>query len=536
MPILPWGAKPGSSGAVNLTGPITSVGATTSIASQTGTGTKFVVDTSPVLTGTPSTPTPTAGDSTTQIASTAFVQQAVRSTPGKEASNYATTAALPTVVYSNGTAGVGATLTGVAMGAIGIDSGSPSVGQRILVKNQVSTFQNGIYDVTATGSGIAVFVLTRSLDFNQTGDIKTGATTYVVSGTVLAATTWDVSSADSPAIGTDAITFIQSAGPGSLIAGTGISISGNTVAINTTTTVDKTTTQTLTNKTLTNPVILDGANTFGTFTVPGMSQSKITANTSNVLIVGSASGMTEALRIADGTDITKLISIGLSGATTSTTTTITASQTANRTLALPDATDTLVGRATTDTLTNKTLTSPTLTTPAIGAATGTSLSVSGQLTSTVATGTSPLAVTSTTKVTNLNAETVDGFNASATPTASTILALDSNTKLPVALSPSIRQVGWNYTTNGGSSGNGSVTVTFPTAFATAPKVLACLLGYKTGGAPSSPSDFTGAFGGGGTMPILFVTSISTTVFTANINSVTGNFGASYNGFSWIAEL
>jgi len=33
----------------NLTGPITSVGATTSIASQTGTGTKFVVDTSPTL-------------------------------------------------------------------------------------------------------------------------------------------------------------------------------------------------------------------------------------------------------------------------------------------------------------------------------------------------------------------------------------------------------------------------------------------------------------------------------------------------------
>jgi len=35
----------------NLTGPITSVGAATSIASQTGTGTKFVVDTNPVLIG-----------------------------------------------------------------------------------------------------------------------------------------------------------------------------------------------------------------------------------------------------------------------------------------------------------------------------------------------------------------------------------------------------------------------------------------------------------------------------------------------------
>jgi hypothetical protein len=53
-------------------------------------------------------------------------------------------------------------------------------------------------------------------------------------------------------------------------------------------------------------------------------------------------------------------------------------------------------------------TSPTLTTPNIGAATGTSLSVSGQLTSTVATGTAPLAVTSTTQVANLNAATLGG--------------------------------------------------------------------------------------------------------------------------------
>ena len=47
-------------------------------------------------------------------------------------------------------------------------------------------------------------------------------------------------------------------------------------------------------------------------------------------------------------------------------------------------------------------TSPTLVTPVLGAATGTSLSVSGQLTSTVATGTAPLVVTSTTPVANLS--------------------------------------------------------------------------------------------------------------------------------------
>ena len=55
----------------------------------------------------------------------------------------------------------------------------------------------------------------------------------------------------------------------------------------------------------------------------------------------------------------------LAGSTSGTTTVVTAA-TASGTITVPAATDTLVGRATTDTLTNKTLTSPTLTTPVLG--------------------------------------------------------------------------------------------------------------------------------------------------------------------------
>lgn len=194
-------------------------------------------------------------DNSTKLATTAYVETAVLQGPAKEAVKYASTAALPSIVYANGSSGVGATLTGVALAAISLDSSSPAVADRVLIKNQVSTFQNGIYTVTATGSGIAVFVLTRTTDFDQSSDIKTGASTLVTAGSTLASTTWDVNSADSPVMGTDAITFAQTAGPGSITGGNGITVTGASVAIDTSVTVDKTTVQTLTNKTLTSPTL-----------------------------------------------------------------------------------------------------------------------------------------------------------------------------------------------------------------------------------------------------------------------------------------
>lgn len=328
----------------NLTGVITSVGNITSIATQTGTGTKFVVDTSPTLvtpvlgsasgtslslgggtsltttnqTGTgilvlATSPTITTGalgsstattqapsDNSTKVATTAYVDNAVLGQDFKEACKYATTAALPTVVYANGSSGVGATLTGFAVGALSLDSQTPSVNDRVLVKNQASTLQNGIYTVTAVGSGIAVFVMTRATDFNQSFEIKTGDSTFVTAGATQATTTWAYTGADSPAIGTDAITFVQTAGQGSFTAGNGISITGTSIAIDTAVTVDKTTVQTITNKTLTAPIFTSpvlgtpasGVATNLTGTAAGLTAGNVTTNANLTGVITSVGNAT----------------------------------------------------------------------------------------------------------------------------------------------------------------------------------------------------------------------------------------------------
>ena len=107
----------------------------------------------------------------------------------KEAVYAASTANIP-ATYNNGVSGVGATLTVTATGAFSIDGTSPAVNSRILIKDQSSGLQNGIYDLTIAGSIGVSPVLTRSSNYNTAAEMNTAGLIPVINGTVNALSSW----------------------------------------------------------------------------------------------------------------------------------------------------------------------------------------------------------------------------------------------------------------------------------------------------------------------------------------------------------
>ncbi len=153
----------------------------------------------------------------------------------KDSSHAATTAALSAVTYSNGSSGVGATLTANANGALTVDGQTMVAAERVLIKDQAAGLQNGIYTVTATGSGGAVFVLTRATDFDSTAEVTSGAFTFIETGTANSDSGWVMTTDGAVTIGTTALAFSQFSGAGQITAGTGLTKTGNTLSVDTST-------------------------------------------------------------------------------------------------------------------------------------------------------------------------------------------------------------------------------------------------------------------------------------------------------------
>jgi len=129
-----------------------------------------------------------------------------------------------------------------------LDGVTLATGNRILVKNQTTKSENGVYVVAASGAP------TRATDYDSAGEVDAGDFIFVEGGTVNGKTGW-VQTNVIATVGSDDIEFTQFSGAGTYSAGNGLSLVGNEFRIDTAVTVDKTTAQTLTNKTLTSPVI-----------------------------------------------------------------------------------------------------------------------------------------------------------------------------------------------------------------------------------------------------------------------------------------
>ena len=285
-----------------------------------------------------------------------------------------------TVATTMNFAGAGTTI------GIGATTGTLTLNNPTVVGSQttVNLWNTTSTTVNAFGAGTAISigaatgtttinnantVVTGDLAVNG-GDITTSATTATVFNTT--ATTLNIGGA--------ATTVAIGASSGTTTVNNNVTITGNLTVNGSTTTSSSQNTgygDSLVDLHYTN----NGVNTSDDGKDIGLVFNYFKTTDKNAYLIWSNS--TQALEYYstatdNGTIITgtlgnfKGAGLILAGSSSGTTT-LSPAAAASGTLTLPAATDTLVGRATTDTLTNKTLTSPTLTTPTLGVATATSI-------------------------------------------------------------------------------------------------------------------------------------------------------------------
>ena len=167
-----------------------------------------------------------SGFDSQSLANKAYVDQVAQGLDTKPSCRAATTADL-SATYNNGSSGVGATLTASSNGAIVVDGVSLSVGDRLLVKNQTTAAENGIYSVTTQGDGSTAFVLTRATPEDQPSELSGGAFVFVEEGSANADNGYVFTHTGAPTFGTTALDVAQFSGAGQIDAGAALSKTGN---------------------------------------------------------------------------------------------------------------------------------------------------------------------------------------------------------------------------------------------------------------------------------------------------------------------
>ena len=191
-----------------------------------------------------------------------------------------------TVTYNNGTAGVGATLT-LSVALTVLDGYTLLNGDRVLVKNEVASANNGIYTWATGGT-----VLTRATDFDTAAEMASGDFTFVTNGTLYANTGW-VQTDPVTVVGTSPVTWVQFSGAGTYTAGTGLDLTGTQFSIaNTAVTAGA----------------YGSATQVGTFTVNAQGQLTLASDTTVTPAVGSITGL------GTGVATALAVSVGSAGA------------------------------------------------------------------------------------------------------------------------------------------------------------------------------------------------------------------------------
>lgn len=109
-------------------------------------------------------------------------------------------------------------------GAQTIDGVSAIAGDRILVKDQTTQTQNGIY-VVAAGAW------TRATDADETGEIKSGTFVFINEGTVNASSGWSQTTTGTVTIGSSNIVFEKISSAGQITAGAGLTKTGSSIDV-----------------------------------------------------------------------------------------------------------------------------------------------------------------------------------------------------------------------------------------------------------------------------------------------------------------
>lgn len=165
---------------------------------------------------------------TNSLVTKEYVDALKQSLDIKDSVKVATTADLG-ATYNNGAG----TLTNAgANAALSIDTISLSLNDRVLVKDQSSAAENGIYTVTTVGDGSTPWVLTRAEDANIAAELTGGTFTFVEDGSANADNGYVFTHNGAPTLGTTALTVSQFSGAGQIIAGDALSKTGNTLNVN----------------------------------------------------------------------------------------------------------------------------------------------------------------------------------------------------------------------------------------------------------------------------------------------------------------